>query len=65
MSSPSPKRSTRHPLQHLIPILVYLLYILIPTDLVPDFIPIAGWLDDAAAALLLISEIAKSLHPIP
>lgn len=62
MASPPAKRSARHPLQHLIPILVYLLYILMPIDLVPDLVPIAGWIDDAVAALLLVSEATKLLQ---
>ncbi|MCU0523362.1 MAG: YkvA family protein [Elainella sp. Prado103] len=55
-------RSTRPLLPHLIPLLIYLLYIVWPVDLVPDLIPIAGWFDDAAAAMLFLSEVTKLMQ---
>jgi uncharacterized membrane protein YkvA (DUF1232 family) len=39
-----------------------LIYILSPVDALPDFVPIAGWLDDGAAALLMANEIAQMMR---
>ena len=36
-------------------------YLLSPIDLIPDFIPVAGWLDDAIVIPLLVSFIVRLL----
>jgi uncharacterized membrane protein YkvA (DUF1232 family) len=38
-----------------------LLYLVSPIDAVPDFIPLAGWLDDAAIAGLVLSYLEKKV----
>jgi uncharacterized membrane protein YkvA (DUF1232 family) len=37
------------------------LYLVMPLDLVPDFIPLAGWIDDAIVIPLLVSFIVRLL----
>jgi uncharacterized membrane protein YkvA (DUF1232 family) len=38
-----------------------LLYIVTPTDLLPDWLPVAGWLDDLGMAALVLAFIAQRL----
>jgi len=40
-------------------IVAALLYLISPIDAVPDFIPVVGWLDDAAVAGLVLSYLDK------
>ena len=42
-------------------ILIVPLYLLSPIDLIPDFIPILGWLDDAVIVPMLVGFIARML----
>jgi uncharacterized membrane protein YkvA (DUF1232 family) len=37
------------------------LYLISPLDLIPDFIPLAGWLDDLVVIPLLVSWIVSLL----
>ena len=39
-------------------------YLLSPIDLIPDFIPIVGWLDDAIVTPLLVTLIARMLPQV-
>ena len=42
------------------------LYLVSPLDLIPDFIPLAGWLDDLVVVPLLVSWIVSLLpHEMP
>lgn len=38
-----------------------LAYLALPVDLVPDFIPVAGWLDDAAVLTWIFSQSAAEI----
>jgi uncharacterized membrane protein YkvA (DUF1232 family) len=40
------------------------LYIASPLDLLPDFIPIAGWADDIAAFIMMIGFIYRGIKMI-
>ena len=37
-----------------------LLYLLTPVDLIPDFVPIIGWLDDAFVMLVILDYVFNS-----
>jgi len=39
-----------------------LIYVVSPIDLVPDFIPVIGWVDDAAVVALVLKAIAYDLR---
>jgi uncharacterized membrane protein YkvA (DUF1232 family) len=38
-----------------------LLYLLTPIDLIPDFIPVLGYVDDVAVVALVVASTAKDL----
>jgi uncharacterized membrane protein YkvA (DUF1232 family) len=41
-------------------------YLLFPLDFIPDFIPLAGWLDDAVIIPLLVSVLVRLVpNPAP
>lgn len=46
----------------IIAIIAGLLYFLSPIDIVPDFLPIAGFIDDAAVLALVVSQIKGDLN---
>ena len=39
------------------------LYLVSPIDLIPDFIPFAGWIDDLILVPLMVSWIVRMLPP--
>jgi uncharacterized membrane protein YkvA (DUF1232 family) len=50
----------RIPLKNRIVLGGLLAYLLTPIDLIPDFIPIIGWLDDAFVTLLILDYVFNS-----
>jgi uncharacterized membrane protein YkvA (DUF1232 family) len=40
-------------------ILVAIIYILFPFDLLPDYIPFIGWIDDGVVIYLLLKRLSK------
>jgi uncharacterized membrane protein YkvA (DUF1232 family) len=52
-------KSSKTPLKAKLSIVVLLLYIVSPIDLIPDFIPVIGQLDDLVVVGLLIKQIYK------
>ncbi|MGD1859222.1 MAG: YkvA family protein [Leptolyngbyaceae cyanobacterium] len=53
------KQTIRHPKYRWVLIGATLLYLVSPIDIAPDFIPIIGWIDDAAIATLLVAELSQ------
>ena len=52
-------KSSKTPLKGKLSIIVLLLYIVSPIDLIPDFIPVIGQLDDLLAVGLLFKQIYR------
>lgn len=44
-------------------LLLLLVYLALPIDLVPDFIPVLGYADDAIAIVLVLRSVARSAGP--
>jgi uncharacterized membrane protein YkvA (DUF1232 family) len=40
-----------------------LIYLAIPIDLVPDFIPVIGYADDAAIVVLVLRSVTRASGP--
>lgn len=53
------QQTIRHPKYRWVLIGGTLLYLISPIDIAPDFIPIIGWIDDAAIATLLAAELGQ------
>lgn len=43
----------------IISIVVALVYLLIPVDVVPDAVPVVGWIDDAIAILVAVANTIR------
>jgi uncharacterized membrane protein YkvA (DUF1232 family) len=50
----------RIPIQNRIVLGGLILYLLTPVDIIPDFIPLVGWLDDAFVTLIVLDYIFNS-----
>ncbi|MCJ7541582.1 MAG: DnaJ domain-containing protein [Desulfobacterales bacterium] len=44
--------------------LLALIYIISPVDLIPDFFPLAGWLDDAFVAGVILYFLKRGAFPV-
>lgn len=49
----------RKKLELIFTILLALIYTIVPTDLIPDLAPVAGWIDDAVVILLAIANTIR------
>ena len=47
---------TKYKLNIWLSVIVSLAYVLIPTDISPDMIPVAGWIDDAVVVLIAVGN---------
>ena len=54
-------RADETPMHLKVLMLLVPLYLLSPIDLIPDFIPLAGWLDDIVIVPMLVSWIVSML----
>lgn len=50
---------TKQKLKLGITIAVGILYLIVPTDLLPDTMPLVGWIDDIIAILLVIANAVR------
>ena len=48
-----------HPVARWVVLLASLIYLISPVDIVPDMIPIAGWIDDGVLATLVATGITS------
>jgi uncharacterized membrane protein YkvA (DUF1232 family) len=55
-------RDARTPASAKLATIAAILYVVSPVDLIPDLIPLLGWLDDGVVALLLL-KFAQRLLP--
>jgi uncharacterized membrane protein YkvA (DUF1232 family) len=53
-------RDDRLPRRHKLLVVALLPYLLLPFDLIPDFIPVAGQLDDAVLVALVLRHVMRS-----
>ncbi len=49
------------PVQKLVTIVAAILYLISPLDVIPDFIPVAGYTDDAVVIAWVLNSIAEEL----
>lgn len=55
------KETIRNPKYRWLLIGASILYLISPIDIVPDFIPIIGWIDDGIIVTLLVTEVSALL----
>ena len=53
----------RVPLRHKVALALLVAYLAFPIDLVPDFIPVVGYLDDAALVVVVLRALVRSSGP--
>lgn len=56
-------RDPRTPGAAKLTVLLAVLYVLSPVDLIPDVVPLLGWLDDGVVAVLLLRLAMQFLPP--
>lgn len=53
------RKALRNPKYRWVAIIAALFYFLSPLDIVPDAIPILGWIDDGVIASLVVAEVSQ------
>lgn len=56
------KEYTDPPISTIIAIVAVLIYVVVPTDLIPDSIPYVGFVDDASAVAFVVEKTNKDLE---
>jgi uncharacterized membrane protein YkvA (DUF1232 family) len=56
-------RDPRVPRRHRALVVVLLAYLALPFDLIPDFVPVAGQLDDAIIVMLVLRTLLRRAGP--
>jgi len=54
-------RDTAVPYRSLLKIVIAIIYIFFFMDIIPDFIPLAGWLDDFAVSAWVLHSLRKDI----
>lgn len=56
------KEYTEPPVGTIIAIIAVLIYVVVPADIIPDYIPYVGFLDDASAVAFVVEKTNKDLE---
>lgn len=58
------KKKTKARLNICLWLVVAIVYVLIPVDIMPDAIPMAGWVDDLAVVLVSIANVIRIMSKL-
>lgn len=53
------EKKTKYKVSAVASLAVALVYVLVPTDIVPDIVPLAGWIDDVVAVLMAVANVLR------
>lgn len=56
------RNTLRNPKYRWLIVAASLFYLLSPIDLISDFVPIVGWVDDGVIATVLVAEVSQLLQ---
>lgn len=58
------KEATTKKISMAIVIILAIIYVIVPVDIIPDLIPIFGFIDDIIAVLIAIGNTIRIIHKI-